>query len=153
LYASRVSREEVGKILGVNALNAESKKACAKLCAGNSFANYNRIALVELDDDWAVTELKVQKDSLNPMGIVHGGAFYTMADCAAGMAAATDGRNYVTLSGNLSFLHSAKEGALLQASARVRRRGRTVCFVDVEIKDQNQILLASGNYIFHCTVH
>ena len=85
------------------------------LCTANEFMNHNHIKLKELSEGRAVMELTVVKESLNPYGIVHGGALYTMGDCASGIAARSDGRRYVTLSSSLNFLRSGKEGDTIQA--------------------------------------
>ena len=41
---------------------------------------------------------------LNPLGTVHGGCLYTLADTVAGFAAASCGFEGPTLSGNMYFL-------------------------------------------------
>ena len=120
------------------------------LCTANEFMNHNHIKLKELSEGRAVMELAVVKESLNPYGIVHGGALYTMGDCASGIAARSDGRRYVTLSSSLNFLRSGKEGDTIQAVGQVRHRGRTTCYVDVDILGPDGRLLASGNYTFFC---
>lgn len=122
----------------------------AALCAANEFMNHNHISLAQLSEGRAVVELTIVKESLNPYGIVHGGALYTMGDCASGIAARSDGRRYVTLSSCLNFLRSGKEGDTIQAVGQVRHRGRTTCYVDVDILDPEGKLLASGNYTFFC---
>lgn len=125
-------------------------KAIEELCEKNEFMNYNHIHLKEISQDHVVTELTVVKESLNPYGIVHGGAFYTMGDCAAGIAARSDGRRYVTLSSSFNFLRGGQPGDTLQAAGIVRHRGRTTCLVDVAIHDTQGRLLASGSYTFFC---
>ncbi len=117
-------------------------------CASNSFMLYNHIHIKELQPDRAVTELTVTKDNVNPYGIAHGGALYTMADCACGIAARSDGRRYVTISSSFNFLRSAPQGETVFAESQVRRRGCSTCYVDVDITDSQGQLLASGNFTF-----
>ena len=97
----------------------------ATYCSGHPFMNKNHIRLEAVELDRVVTVMEAGPDSLNPYGFVHGGALYTMADCACGAAARTDGRKYVTLSSSFNFLHSGLEGDVIRAEAKVRRRGRT----------------------------
>ncbi len=120
----------------------------ATYCSGHPFMNKNHIRLEAVELDRVVTVMEAGPDSLNPYGFVHGGALYTMADCACGAAARTDGRKYVTLSSSFNFLHSGLEGDVIRAEAKVRRRGRTTCFVDVDLTNDRGDLLASGNYTF-----
>ena len=119
-------------------------------CAANTFMQYNHILVKEIHLGWAVTELTVSKNNINPFGFVHGGALYTMCDCACGIAARSDGRRYVTMASSFNFLHSAQEGEVVRAESRVRRRGRSTCYVDVDVTDSQGQLLASGNFTFHC---
>ncbi|MEI3363454.1 MAG: PaaI family thioesterase [Oscillospiraceae bacterium] len=66
----------------------------------NQFMSYNHIELEHVEPDYAVFRLDIRPESRNIFGMVHGGALYTMADNAAGSAAHTDGRNYVTQNGS-----------------------------------------------------
>lgn len=114
----------------------------------NPFLQINHMELVDAGEDWAQMELKVYEGSLNPLGLVHGGALFTLADSAGGAAAHTDGRDYVTLSSSFTFLHSALPGDTVRAKGTVRRRGQTTCYVNVDVTNQKEELLASGNYTF-----
>lgn len=120
------------------------------LCEKNEFMNHNHIHLKDLEHDRVVTELTVTKESLNPYGIAHGGALYTMGDCSAGIAARSDGRRYVTLSSSFNFLRSGQLGDTIQAVGLVRHRGRTTCVVDVDVTDSQGRLLSNGSYTFFC---
>lgn len=70
----------------------------------NTFMHYNFNEQAELEQDYAVCKLDIRPESLNPFGMVHGGALCTLADNAAGMAAHTDGRLYVTQSSTFQFV-------------------------------------------------
>ena len=50
------------------------------------FSQYNHMKVTAVDDGTATVELELQPDSLNCWGTPHGGALFTMADVAAGMA-------------------------------------------------------------------
>lgn len=119
------------------------------LVARNVFMHHNHMEVSHLERDRAVVALDIVPDSLNPYGALHGGAYYTMADCAGGAACRTDGRYYVTLHGSLDFLHAARSGRV-EAEARVRHRGRTTCLVEVEITGEGGSLLARGSFNFFC---
>ena len=92
------------------------------IARANAFAVYNGITTHQTGDGTAEAILEIGPDSLNPYGLLHGGAYYTLADCAAGSACRTDGRKYVTLHGSLDFIRSARAGQVT-ARARVEHRG------------------------------
>jgi len=113
----------------------------------NAFTAHNFIVQERVEPDSAVYRLEIQPESLNPYGMVHGGALYTLADDAAGAAAHTDGRYYVTQHGDLHFLDNRARG-IIRAEGRVRRRGRSTVLVDVDITDQEGGLLAAGTFSY-----
>lgn len=126
------------------------EKEMAAYCKDHAFMKHNHIRLAEVEPDRAVAALDARADCLNPYGFVHGGALFTMADCACGAAARSDGRRYVTLSSSFNFLHSGLAGDSLRAEAKVRRRGRTTCYVTVDLTNGRGELLANGSFTFFC---
>ena len=121
-----------------------------KISKANAFMRHNHIRVEPAGPDRAQAILDIVPESRNPYGILHGGAFYTLADCACGCACRMDGRKYVTLQGGLNFLKSVSEGRVT-AQATVRHRGRTTCLVEVEITAETGALLAKGDFTFFCT--
>ena len=115
----------------------------------NTFMHYNFNEQAELEQDYAVCKLDIRPESLNPFGMVHGGALCTLADNAAGMAAHTDGRLYVTQSSTFQFVKNQGSGTIY-AAARVRHRGHSTCLVAVDILGEDEKLLATGEFTFFC---
>lgn len=122
------------------------KRAQARM-ARNAFAQYNHMELESVQPDRAVFRLEIRPESKNPFGMIHGGALYTMADNAAGTAAHTDGRAYVTQTSSLHFLRNQASGTV-RAEGRVRHRGRSTCLTEVDITGENGTLLATGEFTF-----
>lgn len=115
----------------------------------NEFMKHNGIQIVQIFADTAVTRLIVGAKTLNPYGMVHGGALFTLMDVAAGVAARTDHRRYVTLSSDLHFCKSARQG-VLQATAKVIHRGRTICLVDAQVTGAGGLVLSRGSFTMFC---
>ena len=115
----------------------------------NAFMDYNFITVAEAGPNRAVTALTIRPETRNPYGVAHGGALYTMADNATGIAAHTDGRSYVTQSSNLYFLGNQADGTI-RAEANVIQRGRTTCLVGVEITGNDGKRLAYGTFVYFC---
>lgn len=115
----------------------------------NAFALSNGIRTSAPSPDHGEAELTLGPNHMNPYGVLHGGVYYTLADCAGGMACRTDGRRYVTLHGGVDFIRSVRSG-VVTARASIRHRGRSTCQVSVEITDQTGRLLATGDFTFFC---
>ena len=113
----------------------------------NAFTAHNFIRLESAEPDCVAYCLEIRPESRNPFGMVHGGALYTLADNAAGVAVHTDGRAYVTQAGSLHFLRNQPEGTV-RAQGRVRYRGRATCLAEVDITGEDGTLLATGEFTF-----
>ncbi len=116
---------------------------------GNPFLTHNHIHVGEVREDYAQMYVDIERDSINSIGVVHGGLYFSMADTAAGTAARTDGRAYITQSANVHYLRSAKEGRIT-AEANVIRRGRTGALMDVRVTEEDGKLCFYGTYYFFC---
>ena len=99
--------------------------------------------------DHAVVEADLTTWNRNLYGAVHGGMFLTMADCAAGGAARSNGMRYVTISNSFEFFRNTKRDHLI-AEGRVKSRGTTLCVVEVEIRDETEKLLCGGTFTMFC---
>lgn len=115
----------------------------------NAFMEHNHIEITSIRRDRATVALTIQPESRNPYGYVHGGALYAMADNAAGLAAHSDGRSYVTRSGSLHFLSNRTAGTL-RAEAEIRSRGRRMCLAEVSVFGEDGELLATGFFECFC---
>lgn len=133
-------------------LAPEQIQALKQQLENNPFARMVGIEMQDLARDYAKLSIRLRPEFLNPLGAVHGGLLFTLADCCSGTTARTDGRRYVTQSGGLNYLRNVSEGTVV-AESRVIRRGRTVCVIDVEVKSVEQnLLLAEGIFTMY-TLH
>lgn len=117
---------------------------------GNPFCNYNHIAFVLHEQDHVIAEVQMHPESLNSGGVAHGGLIFSMGDTAAGHAARTDGRRYVTQTSTIHFISNVGLGHTIRAEARIQHRGQATCLVDVRFTNEEERLLASGTYTFFC---
>ena len=109
----------------VAALTPERIEKLKAHLENNAFAQICGIKVAEMRYDYVKMTAEVRPELLNPLGRVHGGMLYTLADCCSGLTARTDGRKYVTQNGSLNYLSNVAQGHL-EAESRVIRRGRTV---------------------------
>ena len=106
---------------------------------------YNHIFVTDVEPESAVVEAELRPESLNPLGMAHGGFVYSMCDVAAGVIIAQYADKFVTLSGNLYFMRQSK-GKKLRCEARIIKRGRTVNVVDTCVFDDSGTLTAKGTF-------
>lgn len=116
----------------------------------NAFMLHCHVAPMDTSKpDYSRFRMEGRPDLLNPHGVIHGGALYTLADNAAGYAAHSDGRRYVTQTSSFHFLRN-QGGGILYADGHVIHRGHTTCLVAVEITSAEGTLLATGEFTYFC---
>jgi uncharacterized protein (TIGR00369 family) len=101
-----------------------------------------------VDRERGVIELgfTATKQFRNRMGNVQGGMLAAMLDSTLGCAAVAmlpAPASVMTLSMNVSFLRTAAPGAL-RGFGRVRRRGRSILFVEAELRDAGDDVIATA---------
>ena len=116
----------------------------------NSFMLHNGIRLTGMEQDYARVEADLCRENRNLYGAVHGGMFLTMADCAAGAAARTNGMRYVTVSSSFEFYRNTQDSHLI-AEGRIKNRGKTICVAEVDVYDGGGKLLCGGTFTLFCT--
>lgn len=101
----------------------------------------------------AVVEMPVERRHLQMAGRVHGGFIATLVDTAAGVAVVANtapGTRHATIDLHVEFVHGATlESERLRATARIRRIGRTVAFLSVDVVDARGELVAIGTASYH----
>ena len=115
----------------------------------NPYAALLGIHVEEIGLGTARATIHLEDRHLNPVGVPHGGVYFSLADTACGSAMASHGYYAVTVNASYNFLRSAKLGDHLVAEARETKGGRTLCFYHVEIRDQAGTLLGSGDFTFY----
>jgi len=111
------------------------------------FSGVNNIVITKLAEGYAEGELTITEQSMNPLGIVHGGCLATLADTVAGAAVATHGQNSMTLNYAMNFLSPAT-GTKIKCVATPQRVGKNICVYNILLTDDNGQTVASGNFTF-----
>ena len=112
------------------------------------FGRHVGLRLTRLDKDLAEVVMPFQACLPTLGDVVHGGAISTLIDTAATVAAwsgaeAPEGLRGATIALTVNFV-GAGRGRDLTATARIVRRGRSVCFCDVDVTDSDGGLVAKG---------
>ena len=114
------------------------------------FAALLGIRRVEMRDGRARFELRVDRQHLNPHGVVHGGALYTLVDYAMGGAVTCGlarGEQCATLEIKINYLAPVSEG-LIGAEAWVVARTSRVAVLEARVHADGDrlVALATGSF-------
>jgi uncharacterized protein (TIGR00369 family) len=115
---------------------------------GSPFIGTLGMKVVSLEKDVARLELPFKEELVTIGDVVHGGAISSLIDTAAAAAAwsgAEDVDNIrgTTVSLNVSFLAAARS-SMVTAEARAIRRGKNLCFLEIDVTDESGTLVAKG---------
>lgn len=104
----------------------------------------------EIQEGYAKGMLKLQPKHMNPIGSVHGGVLFTMADTVGGAAATSRGRYVTTVSGNINFLRPAMNCEYIIGESREIKIGKKMCVYEVRITDERgkEIAIATMTYFY-----
>ena len=115
----------------------------------NPYVQRQGIFVEEIGPGYARVTKTVVPEDANPLGVPHGGVYFTMADTACGSAMASYGYKAVTMNAGYNFFRSANVGDRLTAEAREVKHGQTVCVFEVRITEQSGTLLGTGTFTFY----
>lgn len=115
----------------------------------NPYAALLGIRVEEIGPGTARATIHLEDRLLNPVGVPHGGVYFSLADTACGSAMASHGYYAVTVSTSYEFLRSGRPGDTLTAVASEIKAGRTICVFDVRITNQEGTLLGTGTFTFY----
>jgi acyl-CoA thioesterase len=113
-------------------------------------AEYLQIENAGTRDGRAVYTLRVTPLLLNPHGVLHGGAIYTMVDYSMGgatMSVLPPGEICATIEIKINYLAGVREGTL-RSETEIIKRGRTVVFLESRVKDGAGKLVATASGSF-----
>ena len=112
----------------------------------NPFWSLLGMELVAVKKGWAKIRLPFTKKLANGIGLAHGGAIFSPADSAVGMALVgllNKDETISTLEMKLNYLKPVKGGEIV-AEAKIIHRGTMTAIGDVEVRDGDKNLVAKG---------
>ena len=108
----------------------------------DQFAKLLGIEIIEVRIGYALLKLRIEEKHLNGIGMVQGGAIFTLADYAFGVAANADGSTTVGINASISYFTTPK-GKTIFAEAIEENTNKKICGYKVRIKDEDGSLVAS----------
>ena len=110
------------------------------------YAKLLGLELGEISGGQATIHLTVRDELRQNQGVVHGGAVASLIDTAAAFAVVTElaaGERVTTTDLTIHYLRPVSSGRL-SATARIVRGGRRLSVLSVEVRNEQQTLLATA---------
>ncbi|HSJ26885.1 MAG TPA: hotdog fold thioesterase [Acidimicrobiia bacterium] len=102
------------------------RRTVEQLLAADRYARHLGIRLVEADGERVVLEMEVAPQHLNFLDLTHGGAVFSLADCAMSLASNGSGTRAVAIDAHLVISGGSEQGDVLRAVAEPAIGGRTL---------------------------
>ena len=113
-----------------------------------NYMTHNAIDVVKHESEYAEVQVVLTDQSMNQLGYVHGGLYFSLADTAAGAASWSNGAVYVTLNATIDYMIPVQTGTLTAKATAISRSGK-ICVVNVGIYDDNDTLVNQGTYTMY----
>ena len=103
------------------------------------------IKVLDARDSYSKMSLKITKEHTNFLGATHGGAIFTLADCAFAEAVNFGDTQAVAVQVSINFLKPSSEGDILTAVASKVSEGKTFALYNITVSKKDKIVaLFSG---------
>lgn len=112
----------------------------------NPFWSLLGMELIEIKKGWAKIRLPFTEKLANGIGVAHGGAIFSPADSAVGMALVgllDKDENISTLEMKINYMKPLTEGEMI-AEAKIIHKGTMTAIGDVAVTDGKGHLIAQG---------
>jgi acyl-CoA thioesterase len=106
----------------------------------DKFAKHCGIELIEAGSGYAKAKMQIQPFHFNGVGIVQGGAIFTLADLAFAAASNSHDHVAVAINTNMSFIKATESGTLYAEAKEINPRGRVGSYSVTVTNDQQEII-------------
>lgn len=108
------------------------------------YAALTGIEIVEAGKGYCKAQLKIEEKHMNAANVVQGGAIFTLADLAFGVASNSHGQLALAINVNISFLNSVSSGILYATATELGEPKRLGAY-DVMVTDEHGRIVARFN--------
>ncbi len=112
------------------------------MAQSDRFAQLLGIELVAVSPGYCQVAMTTTEEMLNSLGIVHGGATFTLADFAFAVASNSHGNVSVALSAQINYPAAARAGERLTATALENSQTRRTGLYTIEIRNSENKLIS-----------
>lgn len=114
----------------------------------NDFGKSIGVELLKDQDDKCYGKLVIRPEHLNPIGVVHGGCIFTLADAVCGFTVGSMGGISTTVNSHIQYLNPSFSPKYLIAEVKPRKMGKLIRNLDVEIRDDQNVVIAFAEFVF-----
>lgn len=134
-------------------MTAVRQETIRRAFEGDAYAAAQGFRLEAVTDETVVVSMVVRDDHLNFHGVTHGGALFSLADCAFSLASNAHGDVAMAIDTHLALTSGSERGNTLTATAIEVTRGRTLATyrVDVTRDDDRVVGLFTGTVFIQRT--
>lgn len=100
--------------------------------------------ITELSEGYCKGEMPLRPEIMNPLGTVHGGCTFALADTIGGCAALTHGNGVVTVDSSIHYLAPACDTEKLTAEAKEIKYGSTIAVYEVNVYKTDGTIVATS---------
>ena len=129
----------------MEAADLKHDQRVAEFFGGDRFARENGIRVVEVRTGFGRAEMMVEPRHLNSVGILQGGALFTLADLAFALACNSHGVVAVGCQVDVTWFKAVRTGLLTATAEEVSRTHKlSTCLVRVTAGDGELVALFKG---------
>ncbi len=119
-----------------------NKEVVDVMMQNDAFSRWLSIEVQEVRSGYCRLQMTVREEMLNGFYIAHGGITYSLADSALAFAANSHGQKAVSVETSISHLLPVHPNDQLTAEAFEKSKTNKIAVYEVEIKNQNNQLVA-----------
>ena len=119
-----------------------------KLFSGDKYAELTGVEIIEAGEGYCKARLVIEDKHLNAANVVQGGAIFTLADLAFGVAANSRGQLALAINVNITYLYGKSTGTLYATATEVTIPNRIGAY-DVLITDEEDEVVARFNGVVY----
>jgi len=112
------------------------------IARNDRFARHAGVELLEVAEGSASARMEITPEHLNGVGIVHGGAIFTLADLAFAAASNSYGTVAVAINASISYVKALGQGTLFASAREVSRNPKLALYV-ITVTDEDGDLVAN----------
>jgi acyl-CoA thioesterase len=124
-------------------MDPKIKAAIQRQVEKEPFAKQLGLKLIEVEEGYALVEMRCKREMENIFRMIHGGAIFTLIDEAFEISCNSHGTVAVALSVNVTYHRAPPPESTLRAEAKEVARTRKTGNYYITVKDEQENLIAS----------